>query len=202
MLRDQALAASGLLVRQPGGSPVNGYQPPGVWEEATFGNKRYVQDHGDSLYRRSLYTFWRRISSPTMFFDNATRETCTVKPFRTNTPLHALVTFNDVTFVEAARVLAQQALLTENIAKTDDAARLDYLMRQLLARSANDAERTILLRGLKRSRERFAADLEQATSLLAVGEYPRPEMLDPANHAAWTALTLALLNLDETLTKE
>ena len=103
MLRDQALAASGLLVAKLGGPPVKGYQPDGVWEEATFGGKRYVQDHGEALYRRSLYTFWRRIVGPTMFFDNAARQVCTVNVFRTNTPLHALLTLNDVTYVEAAR---------------------------------------------------------------------------------------------------
>lgn len=131
MIRDQALAASDLLVATLGGPAVKSYQPSGVWEEATFGNRRYEQDHGDALYRRSLYTFWRRIIAPTMFFDNATRQTCTVKVLRTNTPLHALLTLNDVTFVEAARVLAERALLAENL---DDAARIDEVCRRLLAR--------------------------------------------------------------------
>ncbi|HND52678.1 MAG TPA: DUF1553 domain-containing protein, partial [Pirellulaceae bacterium] len=103
MLRDQALAASGLLVEKLGGRPVKGYQPPGIWEDATFGQIRYEQEHGEALYRRSVYQFWRRIVGPTVFFDVANRQTCTVKLARTNTPLHALVTLNDVTYVEAAR---------------------------------------------------------------------------------------------------
>src|SRR5204863_6214807 len=101
MLRDQALAASGLLVEQLGGPAVKPYQPTGIWEEATFGQIKYEQDHGDALYRRTLYTFWRRIVGPTMLFDTASRQTCTVKSARTNTPLHALATLNDSTYVEA-----------------------------------------------------------------------------------------------------
>ncbi|MCA9205607.1 MAG: DUF1553 domain-containing protein, partial [Planctomycetales bacterium] len=155
MLRDQALAASGLLVRTQGGPPVNGYQPAGVWEEATFGRKTYRQDSGDALYRRSLYTFWRRIIAPTMFFDNASRQTCTVKPFRTNTPLHALLTLNDVTYVEAARALAERVLLDADAddagTESTDAARLNLAFRRLLARMPSSEEQTILLAGLDRS---------------------------------------------------
>jgi len=116
MIRDATLAAAGLLTERKGGTAVNPYQPSGVWEEATFGNKRYSQDHGESLYRRSLYVFWRRIIGPTLFFDVANRQTCTVKTPRTNVPLHALLTLNDLGYVEAARVMAQQTLLLE----TDD----------------------------------------------------------------------------------
>src|SRR4030095_7443296 len=110
MRRDEALAASGLRVDKVGGKPVNPYQPSGVWEEATFGGKKYKQDTGEALYRRSLYTFWRRIIAPTLFFDSASRQTCTVKQPRTNTPLQALTTLNDVTYVEAARVLAERIM--------------------------------------------------------------------------------------------
>ena len=105
MLRDQALAVSGLLSPIDGGPAVNTYQPEGVWEEASFGNKKYARDSGDKLYRRSLYIFWRRIIAPTMFFDSASRQTCTVKEGRTNTPLHALQTLNNIAYVEAARAL-------------------------------------------------------------------------------------------------
>src|SRR5262249_7838463 len=108
LLRDQALAASGLLVEKLGGAGVNPYQPAGVWEDTSFGTIRYNQDHGEKLYRRSMYTFWRRIVAPSLFFDSATRQFCTVKQLRTNTPLHALTTLNDITFVEAARVLAER----------------------------------------------------------------------------------------------
>ncbi len=111
VLRDQALAASGLLVARQGGPPVKPYSPENLWPDATFGKVRYVRDTGESLHRRSLYTFWRRISMPPMFFDNAKREVCTVNPSRTNTPLHALATLNDTTNNEAARLLAAPAVL-------------------------------------------------------------------------------------------
>ena len=110
MIRDHALAASGLLVNRLGGPSVKPYQPKGVWAEATFGKMRYSQDKGEKLYRRSLYTFWRRIIGPTIFFDTAKRQTCEVRKILTNTPLHALATLNDITYVEAARVLAQRGI--------------------------------------------------------------------------------------------
>jgi hypothetical protein len=205
MVRDQALAASGLMVAAVGGPPVKGYQPAGVWEETTFGRKQYAQDHGDALYRRSLYTFWRRIIAPTMFFDNATRQTCTVKSFRTNTPLQALLTLNDVTFVEAARALAERVLTSDNAGAASnkiDEARIDAVFRRLLARRATGEEKTILLAAIDRSRSEFRADPEAAGKLLAIGESKRNEQLDAIEHAAWTSLTLAVMNLDETLTKE
>jgi len=199
MIRDQALSACGLLVRDIGGLPVKGYQPAGVWEEATFGGKKYVQQHGGALFRRSLYTFWRRIIAPTMFFDNASRQTCTVKMYRTNTPLHSLLTLNDVTFVESARALAERVLMAE-IPK--DADRIDDVFRRLLARPASDSEKAILVAAVERSRDEFLAEPDAATKLLAIGESKRNEQLDPIEHAAWTSLTLAVMNLDETLTKE
>lgn len=205
MVRDQALAASGLMVRAVGGPPVRGYQPAGVWEETTFGRKQYIQDHGEALYRRSLYTFWRRIIAPTMFFDNATRQTCTVKTFRTNTPLHALLTLNDVTFVEAARAMAERVLALEATGTADsrsDETRIDVIFRRILARRAAGDEKAILLVAINRSRDEFRADPEAARRLLAIGESKREEQLDPIEHAAWTSLTLAVMNLDETLTRE
>jgi hypothetical protein len=197
MIRDQALAASGLLVGALGGPPVKPYQPANVWEEATFGGKTYKQDHGEALYRRSLYVFWRRIIGPTMFFDTQSRSACTVKPTRTNTPLHALATLNDPTYVEAARALAERALK-----ESGDAARLDLAFRRVLARSPRDAERRVLLGGLKRLRGEFAARPDDAKKLLKVGESKRDEALDPAEHAAWTSLCLSILNLDEAVTRE
>lgn len=206
MLRDQALAAGGLLVSAQGGPPVNGYQPAGVWEEATFGKKVYKQDSGAALYRRSLYTFWRRIIAPTIFFDNASRQTCTVQTFRTNTPLHALLTWNDVTFVEAARGLAQRALTgsfpESGSAQGTDSQRIDFVFACLLARPASDAERKVLLAALQRSRSEFASDPKAADALLAMGDSPRDPAIAAIEHAAWTALCLGVLNLDETLTKE
>ena len=198
MIRDVALAASGLLDGKVGGPPVKPYQPTGVWEEATFGNKRYEQDHGEALYRRSLYVFWRRIIGPTMFFDVASRQTCTVKTPRTNVPLHALLTLNDITYVEAARALAQRVL--QNEAK--DADRLTLAYQRVLGRSSTASERKILLRGLKHYRQEFATDPPTAIQLLSVGESPRDASLDSVEHAAWTVLCSMMLNLDEALNKE
>ncbi|HVK17345.1 MAG TPA: PSD1 and planctomycete cytochrome C domain-containing protein [Fimbriiglobus sp.] len=198
MVRDQALAVSGLLVEKPGGVPVHPYQPPGVWEETTFGLKKYSQGHGDDLYRRSLYTFWRRIVGPTMFFDAAARQTCTVKQARTNTPLHALSTLNDTTYVEAARALAQRAMKAE----TGDAERIALAVRLVLAREPSVAEAKVLLAGLDRLRKQYKTDPAAAKKLLAVGESKRDEKLDAAEHAAMTGLCLTILNTDEALTKE
>ena len=198
MLRDQALAAAGLLVDQRGGPSLKPYQPPGIWEEATFGKKTYTQDHGDALYRRSLYVFWRRIVGPTSFFDAGARQVCTVKVARTNTPLHALVTLNDPAYVEAARVLAQRVLA----GSADDPARLSAAFRLTTARTPTPAEQKILTARLATLRAHFAADPTAARELSAIGEFARPATLAPAEHAAWTALCLLVLNLDETLSKE
>jgi hypothetical protein len=198
MIRDVALAASGLLVDQRGGPPVKPYQPEGIWEEATFGKKTYQQDHGDALYRRSLYVFWRRIVGPTMFFDSAARQVCEVKQKRTNTPLHALATLNDITYVEAARALAQRVMLA---APATD-ARLEQTFRLVLARKPSAAEKKILLARLDTLQRQFTADADAAQKLLTVGESKRNEKLAPAEHAAWTGLCSLVLNLDEALSKE
>ena len=198
MIRDQALAAGGLLASQIGGPPVKSYQPSGVWEEATFGNKKYVQDHGEALYRRSLYTFWRRIVGPTMFFDTPSRAVCTVKPTRTNIPLHALATLNDVTHVEASRAMAQRILMA---AATDD-QRVNAAFQLVTARLPADGERAVLLAGLKRAQAKYATAPEEAKKFLAVGESKRDDSIDATEHAAWTVVCLTVLNLDEALTKE
>src|SRR5262249_5858694 len=156
-------AVSGLLVDKVGGSPVNPYQPSGVWEEATFGGKKYRQDTGEAMYRRSLYTFWRRIIAPTLFFDSASRQTCTVKQPRTNTPLHALTTLNDVTCVEAARTLAERAM-TETIEKPE--ARIELAFRRVLARKPSADEMRILSSRLNEWSKSFRADEESARKLL------------------------------------
>jgi hypothetical protein len=198
MLRDQALSAAGLLVDKSGGPAVKPYQPDGIWEEATFGKKTYEQDHGEALYRRSLYVFWRRIVGPTTFFDAGARQVCTVKVARTNSPLHALVTLNDPAFVEAARVMAQGV----SVAADDDPDRLDYAFRVLTARAPTAREKTLLLTRLNILRDQFAADPAAALQLASVGEAARPESLDPVEHAAWTSLCSLLMNLDEVLCKE
>lgn len=199
MIRDAALAAAGLLTDQVGGAPVKPYQPAGVWEEATFGNKRYEQDHGAALYRRSLYVFWRRIVGPTMFFDVASRQTCTVKTPRTNVPLHALLTLNDTAYVEAARALAQRVLQGS---ANEDGERIALAYQWVIGRRPTSDEQRILLRGLERHRETYAANPTAASTLLNTGEVPRDSSLKVAEHAAWTVLCSTVLNLDEALTKE
>lgn len=199
MIRDQALAASGLLVEKVGGRPVKGYQPTGIWEEATFGQIRYEQEHGESLYRRSLYQFWRRIVGPTMFFDVANRQTCTVKLARTNTPLHALATLNDVTYVEASRNLAQRVLLGP---ASDDAGRIREAFRRCTGRFPNAAELEVLTKRLARLRERFAKDADEAKKLIAVGESKADPRVNVTDLAAYTSLASVMLNLDETISKE
>ncbi len=199
MLRDQALYVAGLLQDKLGGPSVKPYQPEGIWEEATFGKKSYVQDHGDALYRRTLYIFWRRIVGPTMLFDNAARQTCVIKATRTNTPLQALVTLNDVTYVEAARVLAQRVLLANR--GNEDAA-LSQAFRLVTCRAPAKAEAALLKVQLGKLKTQQSADRAAALKLLAVGESKRDESIDAIEHATWTSLCLMLLNLDEAVTKE
>lgn len=206
MLRDQALAAAGLFVEEAGGPAVKPYQPAGIWEEATFGKKTYSQDHGEALYRRSLYVFWRRIVGPTTFFDAGARQVCSVKAARTNTPLHALVTLNDPAYVEAARVLAQR-VLTSGASSTaanasDDASRVAHAFRLVTARMPTPRETAILVSRLAQLRIQYASDALAARTLAKTGEAPAVAGLDPVEHAAWTALCSLLLNLDETLSKE
>jgi mono/diheme cytochrome c family protein len=199
MLRDQALAASGLLVEKVGGPPVKVYQPANIWEDATFGQIKFTQDHGEALYRRSLYIFWRRIVAPTLFFDVASRQQCSVNAGRTNTPLHALVTMNDVTYVEAARALAERMLKQGGNADTD---RLAYGFRLCTARPPNGKEAALLADSLTHFRQQYAADEEAAKKLIVAGESKPDPNLEPKELAAQTSLALLMLNLDETLTKE
>ncbi|HEX3655480.1 MAG TPA: PSD1 and planctomycete cytochrome C domain-containing protein [Pirellulales bacterium] len=199
MIRDQALAASGLLVEQLGGPPVKPYQPEGIWEEATFGKITYQQDQGDALYRRSLYIFWRRIVGPTMFFDVASRQACTVKTARTNTPLHALVTLNDITYAEAARALAQRVLQT--VGSTPQ-ARIEMAFRSCTGRRPTERELGLMTKSLKRFDDLYRHDRAAAERLISIGESPRDKKLNASEHAAYAALCSLILNLDETLSKQ
>jgi hypothetical protein len=199
MLRDQALAAGGLLVSRQGGPPVKPYQPENLWPDATFGKVQYVRDKGEALHRRSLYTFWRRISMPPMFFDNAKREVCTVNPSRTNTPLHALSTLNDVTYVEAARMLAARA---SKEAGKETGATLTRAFFIAVARQPQPEELAILLDSYRLAREAFAADLQATTDFLANGDTPADPALDPIDQAALASVCLSILNTDEAQTKE
>jgi hypothetical protein len=198
MIRDQALAVSGQLSDRIGGPPVKPYQPAGVWSEVTFGTRVYERDHGEKLYRRSLYTFWRRIVGPTLFFDAAKRQTCTVNVTRTNTPLHALVTLNDVTYVEAARGLAQRVMEASGPLPDD---RIELAFRLTTSRRTSQTEREILRSRYATLKDQYATESAEATKLLANGESPRNDQLDTTEHAALTSLCLMLLNLDESLSK-
>jgi mono/diheme cytochrome c family protein len=203
MVRDYALAASGLLVRTIGGPSVKPYQPGGVWSTVAMpqSNTRvYQQDTGDKLYRRSLYTFWKRSAPPASMdiFNAPTREHSTVRRERTNTPLQALVTMNDPQFVEAARYLAQRAMRE---AGDDFDRRLDYVTRRLLSRAMTAAERSVAQRTLDGFVDLYQADPTEARHLLEVGESSFDAALPVAESAAWTMLASQLLNLDEVLNK-
>ncbi len=198
MIRDQALFMSGLLVDSIGGQPVKPYQPEGIWEEATFGKIKYEQDHGDALYRRSLYTFWRRISGPTFLFDNSSRQVCNVKMLNTNTPLHALTTLNDITYTEAARVMAEKIITSENT----DEDRLTYAFKWATSRQPAPEELRILKNRLADLRTEFSSNPEEAQKIVSVGEYPVNAGIDRAEYATYAVLSSLLLNLDETITRQ
>ena len=200
MIRDQALAISGLLVERVGGPPVKPYQPPGLWQELTGGGG-YVAGKGAELYRRSLYTYWRRtIAPPSMVtFDSPTRETCIVRETRTNTPLQALNLMNDVTFVEASRKFAERILREGG---THGAGRIRYAFLLALARVPKSAEVSLLETAMDRFAARYAAAPKAAEELLKQGESPRDNSLAPAELAAYTGLASLILNMDETVTKE
>jgi hypothetical protein len=205
-IRDQALAVSGLLNREIGGASVFPYQPAGLWQElASRGDSKnwsaqfFVQSHGKDLYRRTMYTFWKRTSPPPALvtFDAPDRETCTVRRSRTNTPLQALVLMNDPTYVEASRQLAER--LMKQAETTDE--RITLAFRLTTARRPEAKEMEILRRVFHRQLDRFRKDTKAALRLLAVGEAPRDERLPAADLAAWTVVASVVLNLDETITK-
>lgn len=203
MVRDYALAASGLLVSKIGGPSVKPYQPPGVWEAIAMNvsnTRSYQVDQGENLYRRSMYTFWKRMAPPASMeiFNAPTREFCVVRRDRTNTPLQALVTLNDPQFVEAARHLAQRAL-TEF--EGDQQQRFDWLGRQLIARRWHAHELPILTQVLAGLRDHYTTHPDDVASLLAVGESSAAPALDPCELAAWTMLVNAVMNKDEVLCK-
>ena len=203
MVRDTALAASGLLVRTIGGPSVKPYQPEGHWERVAMNSSntsRYQRDSGDKLYRRSLYTFWKRAAPPPSMtiFDAGNREHSMVRRERTNTPLQALVTMNDTQFVEASRFLAQRAMRE---AGDDFDRRLDYLTTRLLARDFNDSERAVARRTYDGLIDLYGADEAAAKKLVDVGESAHDAGLPMAESAAWTMMASQLMNLDETLNK-
>jgi hypothetical protein len=203
MVRDYALAASGLLVRKLGGPSVKPYQPEGVWEAvAMIGSdtRDYRRDKGDRLYRRSLYTFWKRAAPPASMdiFNAPSREVCTVRRERTNTPLQALVTLNDPQFVESARWLAQTTLKEGG---DKEEGRIDFMARRLLCRPLRAEEMQIVRASLHDLLVNYKTHAEDAKKLLAVGEAKVDAKLDAGTLAAWTMLANEMMNLDEVLNK-
>ncbi len=199
MIRDQALHLGGLLVEHAGGPSVKPYQPPGLWNE--LADADYVQDHGPDLYRRGLYTFWKRtVPPPSMVaFDAPGRETCVVREVRTDTPLQALNVLNDVTYVEAARALAERMLHER---ETSPGARLAAAFRAATGRRPLPEELAILLDGLADQMARFRRGPRAAAALIRAGESTPDARLDPAELAAYTTTAQLILNLDETLNRE
>ncbi len=202
MIRDNALYVSGLLIEKMGGRGVRPYQPPGIWEAVGYtasNTAKFTQDHGEALYRRSLYTFWKRTAPPPYLtaFDAPSREQYCTRRERTDTPLQALVTMNDPAYVEAARHLS--ARMIQHDIDADD--RLDFGFRLVTARQPSAFEKTVLKDALKKYQAKYQSNVEDAKKLIAVGESPVNEKLDPSELAAYTMVASLLLNLDETINK-
>jgi len=201
MIRDYALAAGNLLACKVGGPSARPYQPEGVWEAVAMpeSNTRiYRRDQGENLYRRSLYTFWKRAAPPASLdiFNAPSREVCTVRRERTNTPLQALVTLNDPQFIEAARALAQ---LTLKQAGEGPDSRIDFIARRLLSRPLLPPEQQVVRASAERLIAFYQSHPEDATRLMAVGELKPAANQEPDIVAAWTMLANELMNLDEVL---
>jgi hypothetical protein len=203
VIRDYALAASGLLVPKIGGPSVKPYQPDGVWEAVAMigsNTRDYKPDKGDKLYRRSLYTFWKRAAPPASMdiFNAPSREVCTVRRERTNTPLQALVTLNDPQFVESARHLAELALKSGG---STQESRVQFMAARLLARPLSAEEESVVRASLADLSAYYQGHPADAKQLIAVGESKPDPALDATAVATWTMLANELLNLDEVLNK-
>jgi hypothetical protein len=204
-IRDSALKVSGLYVDRLGGPSVNPYTPGDLWREIShYGStpataQTFVQDHGEKLYRRSLYTYWKRtVPPPNMVaFDAPNREICTIARPTTTTPLQALVLLNDVQYVEASRAFAERILNQP----MDEANRLRWAFEECVSRQPTNAELTVLTNALERERARYAANPTTAKEYLANGESPRNEKIPASEHAAWSQVAALLLNLSETVTR-
>jgi len=203
LIRDQALAVSGLLVEKVGGPSVRPYMPEGVWDETSkYGDLRgYKADTGDNLYRRSLYTIWKRTAAPPSMtmFDSPTREICTVKRSRTNTPLQALALLNEVTYVEASRVLAQR-MIAEGGATPEE--RIAWAFKRVTLRPPTPDEVQVLATGLNKRLARYGTKTDDAQKLVSLGASKPDAKATPAELAAYTTTANVLLNLDEVVTRE
>ena len=200
LVRDNALAISGLLVRDPGGRSVRPYQPPGYWAYLNFPTREWSNDSGQQLYRRGLYTHWQRqyLHPSLMAFDAPSREECTADRPRSNTPLQALVLLNDPIYVEAARAFA--ALITQQAADSDE-ERMQWAFQRALMRSATAQELQVLSELLQAARLQYAAESDAAAGILAVGDAPLPMEPKAGELAAWTAVGRTILNLHEAITR-
>jgi hypothetical protein len=204
-IRDNALAAAGLLSDKIGGRSVYPYQPPGLWEEVSYNPneysaQKYTQSHGEDLYRRGMYTFWKRAVPPPALaaLDAPDREVCTVTRIPSNTPLQALVLMNDPTFVEAARALAQRVMTNR---PDDPAERVALIYRLVLGRPPLREEAELLVETYHEQLAQYRQNPDDALALLTVGESPRDASLDACEHAAWTTVASIVLNIDEAITK-
>ena len=200
LIRDQALAVSGLLNDEMFGPPVYPYQPPGLWVDVSFAQFEYLQSEGEDLYRRSLYTFFRRTLAPPNLFDNASRQACTVKPSRTNTPLQALTLLNDPTYVEAARALALHAIKRQPAGGAP--ALITEMVELMLLRLPEQREFDVLAAAYEREHAWYKANPADAAAYLGVGELAVPEGVDAAHLAALASVAQTIMNLDEAMTKE
>jgi len=207
MVRDNALAVSGLLVTGTSGRSVKPYQPAGYWRHMNFPRRTWQQDAGENLYRRGLYTWWQRmfLHPSLLAFDAPSREECTVERPRSNTPQQALVLLNDPTYVEAARTFA--ARIAKHPAGSDTNSsqsirqRIEWAMLQTLSRQAHAAELKLLEGVYQRHLKAYQADTSAATQLTRTGAAPPATGIDPAVHAAWTSVARVILNLHETITR-
>lgn len=201
LVRDNALAVSGLLVKQVGGRSVKPYQPPGYWAYLNFPTREWANGTGDELYRRGLYTHWQRqyLHPSLMAFDAPNREECTADRPRSNTPLQSLALLNDPSYVEAARAFAAR-LLSDSNAK-DDRERLKSAFRLAVSRDPSDAEVQVILELLQRAKQEYSNNPDNAKQLLSVGAFPSIDTVKPEDLAAWTAVTRAILNLHEVMTR-
>ena len=199
-VRDNALAISGLLVERVGGPSVKPYQPEGLWEDVSVERReKYAPDLGEGLYRRSMYTFWKRTCPPPGMttFDAPDRETCLIRRARTNTPLQALVLLNDPTYVEASRKFAERVVLHS----PDQQTRLDWAFNLAVSRSPDAEETAVLTEMLQTALKTFEGDVASAEKLLSIGHSPHDSKIPASELAAWTTVASVILNLNETISK-